>query len=101
MPKWITEKGKLTSIFEKALDRDFSKGGVVAAMNDANCKKVGNWMVDHVSSWSEKGKNPKTEGRMMISVLARPTKAAHKADINACAKIVGKELSSLPATNRK
>ena len=102
-PKWIGEEGKLTGIFEKALGRSFPKGMLVDSMSEANCRKVGAWMADNVKKWNEPGKNPKTEGRMMIAVLSRRTDTPKERVrmIANCASIVGEALSKIPETKRK
>jgi hypothetical protein len=101
--KWIKEKGKLTRVMKKAGIPIPTGAKVTDKLTQANCKTLGNWMFKNVSKWNEKGKNPKNEGRGMISVLSRrkDISAARKKRIDKCADIITAALRPLPPTPRK
>jgi len=100
---WIKEKGKLTNIMKKSGVIILSDDKVTDKLTQSNCKKIGNWMVNNVSKWNENGKNPKIEGRGMISVLGRrkDISLARKNRIDKCSRIIADTLRKLPPTPRK
>ncbi len=105
----IEQDASLTNIFNNAGIRTRSgnmlgEGDVINAMSQKNCRIVGDWMYDNVKKWNEKGKNPKTEGRMKIQALSTLMKRTdpNKAEkAKSCASIVADILSHLPPTPRE